>query len=75
MKGYNAPTTLLTDQDECKLYIANVKELNSITSGITKFELMKVLNCESAKEVWDKLVSLYDGDSNVKKKKIQTHGR
>ena len=33
------------------------------------------MNCNSAKEVWDKLISLYDGDSKVKKAKLQTHRR
>lgn len=33
------------------------------------------MNCDSAKEVWDKLVSLYNGDSKVKKAKLQTHRR
>ena len=31
------------------------------------------MNCDSAKEVLDKQVALYDGDSKVKKEKIQTH--
>jgi len=75
MNGYNAPPTLPTDQDERKVYIANAKDLNSITSGITDSEFTKVLNCDLAKEVWDKLVSLYDGDSKVKKAKLQTHRR
>ena len=33
------------------------------------------MNCNSTKEVWDKLISLYDGDSKVKKAKLQTHRR
>eukprot|EP00253_Pinus_taeda_P024139 PITA_24139 len=75
LNGYNAPPTLPTDQDERKSYIANAKALNSITSGIIDSEFTKVLNCDSAKEVWDKLVSLYDGDSKIKKENIQTHRR
>ena len=33
----------------------------------------QVMNCDSAKEVWDKLIALYDGDSKVKRAKLQTH--
>eukprot|EP00253_Pinus_taeda_P025126 PITA_25126 len=33
------------------------------------------MNCNFAKEVWDNLISLYDGDSKVKKAKLQTHRR
>ena len=72
---YQIPPTLPIDQDERKAYIANAKALNSITNGITDSEFTKVMNCNSAKEVWDKLVILYDGNSKVKKAKIQTHRR
>ena len=33
------------------------------------------MNCGSAKEVWNMIVSLYDGDSKVKKAKLQIHRR
>eukprot|EP00253_Pinus_taeda_P026066 PITA_26066 len=72
---YQVPPTLPTDQDERKAYIANAKALNSITSEIIDFEFIKVMNCNSTKEMWDKLVGLYDGDSKVKKAKLQTHRR
>eukprot|EP00253_Pinus_taeda_P021883 PITA_21883 len=75
LNGYTAPPTIPTYQYERKAYIANTKALNSITSGITYSEFTEVLNCDSTKEVWDKLVSLYDGDSKVEKAKLQTHRR
>eukprot|EP00253_Pinus_taeda_P001537 PITA_01537 len=74
LNEYTSPSTLPTDQDERKAFI-NAKALNSITNGITNSEFTKVMNCNSAKEVWDKLISLYDGDSKVKKAKLQTHRR
>ena len=73
LDGYKFPTSIPTDQDERKAYIANAKYLNSITSVIIDSEFTKVMNCDSAKKVWDKLVSLYDGDSKVKKEKLQTY--
>ena len=73
LNGYKAPSTLPTDPEERKTYIANAKALNSITSGISDSEFTKVMNYDSAKEVWDKLIALYDGDSKVKKAKLQTH--
>ena len=69
------PTTLPTNQDERKAYIANAKAMNSITSGITDSEFTKIMHCNSAKEMWEKLIGLYDGDSKVKKAKLQTHRR
>eukprot|EP00253_Pinus_taeda_P032422 PITA_32422 len=75
LNEYIAPSTLPTDQDERKVYVANAKALNSITSGIIDSEFTKVMNCNSGKEVWDKIIGLYDGDSKVKKAKLQTHRR
>ena len=75
LDGYKALANLRTDQDERTAYIANSKSLNSITSGITDSKFTKVMNCNSAKEVWDKLVSLYDGDSKFKKAKLKTYRR
>ena len=72
---YQATSTLPTDQDERKAYIANEKAMNSITSGITDSVFTKIMHCTSAKEMWEKLVGLYDGDSKVKKEKIQSHRR
>ena len=75
LNGYKAPNGIPTDPDERKAYISNAKALNSITSGITNSEFKKVVNCDSTKEIWDKLVSLYDGDTKVKKKKLKTYRR
>lgn len=33
------------------------------------------MNCEFAKEMWDKLIAIYDGGSEVKKAKLQIHRR
>eukprot|EP00253_Pinus_taeda_P015055 PITA_15055 len=75
LNEYKAPPTLPTDQDGRKSYIANAKALNSITSGINDSKFTKVMGCDSAKNMWDKLIALYDGDSKVKNENLQTHGR
>ena len=67
---YKTTSTLPINQDERKAYIANAKAMNSITSGITDFEFTKIMHCTSAKEMWEKLVGLYDGDSKVTQKTI-----
>ncbi|KAH9328904.1 hypothetical protein KI387_001012, partial [Taxus chinensis] len=38
-------------------------------------EFIKVMHCESTKEIWDKLKNIYEGDDKVKKTKLQTHRR
>ena len=72
---YKTSSTFPTDQDERKAYITNAKAMNSITSGITDSEFTKLMHYTLAKELWEKLVGLYDGDSKVKKAKLQTHKR
>ena len=72
---YQTTSTLPIDQDDRKAYITNAKAMNSITSGIIDSEFTKIMHCTSAKEMWEKLVGLYDGDSKVKKAKLQTRRR
>jgi hypothetical protein len=38
-------------------------------------EFVKVMHCESTKDIWDKLQNIYEGDDKVKKAKLQTHRR
>ena len=39
---------------------------------MSKKVLAKVLTCTSAKQLWDKLGTIYAGDSEVKREKLQT---
>ena len=41
--------------------------------AIDEFVFAKVMSCPSAKEMWDKLQTTYEGDSKVKEAKIQTY--
>jgi hypothetical protein len=34
---------------------------------------VKVMHCISAKDIWDKLQNVYDGDTKLKAAKIQTY--
>jgi uncharacterized lipoprotein YehR (DUF1307 family) len=34
---------------------------------------VKVMHCDSAKEIWDKLQNVYEGDAKVKEAKLQTY--
>ena len=49
----------------------NDKAMNAILSGLVKFECMKVMQCESSKEMRDKLQTIYEGDDKVKEAKLQ----
>ena len=71
--GYKVPTTIPTDANELAQYNNNSKAKNHLLGAINKFVFNKVMNCPSAKEMWDKLQTTYEGDSKVKEAKLQTY--
>ena len=54
-------------------YEGNSKALNSILNGLTDLVFTKVMQCTSAKQAWDKLKMIYEGEYKVKESKIQTY--
>jgi hypothetical protein len=70
--GYNAPTTPPIDKDGKKLEENNSRAKNAILNGLTESVYVKVIHCDSTKEVWDKLQNIYEGDAKVKGAKLQT---
>jgi hypothetical protein len=42
-------------------------------NGLCESVYTKVIHCKSAKEIWDKLQNIYEGDSKVKAAKLQTY--
>jgi hypothetical protein len=55
-----------------KLGQNNSKDTNSLLNGLGESIFTKVAHCKSAKEIWDKLRNIYEGDSKVKAGKLQT---
>lgn len=47
--------------------------MNGILSGLVESVFVKVMRCESAEEIWDKLKNIYEGDEKVKEAKLQTY--
>ena len=62
-----------TDTVELGEYERNAKALNAILSGLTQSVFTKVMQCTSAKQAWDKLKLIYEGESKVKESKLQTY--
>ena len=62
-----------TETVELGEYEGNVKSLNAILSGLTNIVFTKVMQCTSAKQAWDKLKIIYEGESKVKESKLQTY--
>jgi hypothetical protein len=70
--SYTKPVVLASKDDKLK-FIFNEKEMNAILSGISQDEFVKVMHLDSAKEMWDKLISSYEGNEKVKDAKLQTY--
>ena len=69
--GYKVPKIIPIDADELAQYTNNSKARNHLLGAINESVFNKVMNCPSAKEMWDKLQTTYEGDSKVKEGKLQ----
>src|ERR1700729_332907 len=70
--GYAFPSTTPTDADEKKKYETNAKAVSTLLGCISQTEFMKVMHYKSAKEIWEKIVTSYEGDEQVKRAELQT---
>ena len=70
--GYTKPIVLASKDDKLE-FSFNAKAMNAILSGLSEAEFVKVMHFESAKEMWDKLISSYEGNEKVKDAKLQTY--
>ena len=73
VNGYNVRATPPIDNIGRKLYEGNSKAMNAILSGLVESVFVKVMHCETTKEIWDKLKNVYEGDDKVKGAKLQTY--
>ena len=58
-----------TDQHKTKLQM-NAKAKYLLTCALSKSEYDKIISCDSAKEIWDRLQVLHKGTNQVKETKI-----
>jgi hypothetical protein len=56
-----------------KLSQNNSNAINALLNGLGESIFTKVAHCKSAKDIWDKLQNIYEGDSKVKEAKLQTY--
>ena len=71
--GYKISTTLPTDEVGKKKYYSNTRSMNAIQGGLAETKFVKVMQLESTKKIWDKLVNNYEVDKKVKLAKLQAH--
>jgi hypothetical protein len=69
---YVKPVVLDNKNDKLEFNL-NAKAMNVILSGLVEEEFVKVMHLESAKDMWDKLISSYEGNEKVKDVKLQTY--
>jgi hypothetical protein len=70
--GYVKPVVLAKKDDKLE-FSFNAKAMNAILSGLAEEEFVKVMHLETAKDMWDKLISNYEGNEKVKDAKLQTY--
>lgn len=73
VNGYTMPSHILTNPAEKRDYENNAKAKNAILCVLSNAEFVKVMHCQTAKELWDKLKSIFEGDDKVKQAKLQTY--
>ena len=69
--SYVKPVVLANNDDKIE-FSFNAKAMNAILSGLPEAEFVKVMHLGTAKEMWDKLISSYEGNEKVKDTKLQT---
>ena len=70
--GY-APKESDLEKDTKLDFVANAKSMNALLSGLYEAEFIKVMHNNSAKEIWDTLENIHEGDKKVKTAKPQIY--
>jgi hypothetical protein len=63
---------VLASKDDKLEFSFNAKGMNSILNGLVEANFVKVMHLQTVKEMWDKLISSYEGNEKVKDAKLQT---
>jgi hypothetical protein len=72
LEGYKVPEDITVDNEGKKKFWNHAKALNTLQLSLNKKVIAKVLNSKNAKDLWQKLETIYARDSKVTKAKLQT---
>jgi len=61
--GYQYPSIVPTDLAKNKAYENNAKVVNALLRSLSESEFVKVMQLNTTKEIWDKIIQSYEGDS------------
>jgi hypothetical protein len=64
---------VLDNKDDNLEFSFNAKAMNVILSGLAESKFVKFMHSEFSKDMWDKLISSYEGNEKVKDAMIQTY--
>jgi hypothetical protein len=70
--GYVKPVVLANKDDKLE-FSFNAKAMNVILSRLAEAKFVKFMHLGTAKEMWDKLISSYEGNEKVKDANLQTY--
>jgi hypothetical protein len=73
VNGYVIPNNAPTNPNEKKLMSCNSKARHVILAELAPTIASKMMGCNTAKVVWEKIKSIYEGDPKVKQVKLQQH--
>ena len=68
-----APKETDTKKEAKQNFIANAKAMNALLSGLSESEFIKVMHSKSAKEIWDTLENIHEGDKKVNMAKLKAY--
>jgi hypothetical protein len=68
---YKAPTIPLTYKNGKKLEENNLQAKNSILNGMVDSVYVKVMHCDSAKDIWDKLQNFMKETQNSRQQRFK----
>ena len=71
-QGYQYLATIPIDPNEKNNYESNAKAFNAITGSLNESKFFKVMQLNTTKEMWDKIILSYEGDAKVESAKLQT---
>jgi hypothetical protein len=71
LNGYVIPKNTPTDPNEKNIINCNSKARHVILGALAPTISSKLMGFNNAKEVWDKLKSIHEGDPKVKQVKLQ----
>jgi hypothetical protein len=64
---------VLANKDDKLEFSFNAKAMNAILSGLAEAKFVKVTHLETTKDMWEKIISSYEGNEKVKDAKLQTY--